>query len=391
MACVYFIVNKSWTDCIKIGKSKNLSRRLKQHNRGGCSYPHYWEVVRVISCANGEHSDLEKLVHRYFKKYRNNKKEFFEISLEQVDEFLKENIVNNPAYQIHNSLEGYLYGDLSSVHAQKSTESPQNLTKAGPIRGNKRGRPHGTKGAKSRLTDEQVLRLYDSCTGRNKLRNAALITFGLHFGMKQNDVADLTIEQVLDENNKCRDKILVKSSSLKTSKAVDRYFTSQEGRKIVEEYVSTLSDKKSYLANRDNPLFPAKNTRQFVPEKKGSILGTQISVPCSSNVMCRMVVNQFKKAGIDGESWESSRKTFAFKMTESGMGLEQTAEIMQINNSSTLRDLLEESLGLNNNVLIARTVEELTYQGKEEPPTITAPPHIDITKMRKKNKVIIFS
>lgn len=349
--CVYFLKNESWKNMIKIGKTTDLKRRLRQHQQGGSSYPHYWEVARVIMCKKSHYSELEKLALWKFKSNRTNKKEFFEVSLEEVDEFLEKHIAPHSGYKVCHSLEEYLFGSGASKFKtgrdkkkKKKTIQKQNKP------AQKGGRPFGSGGVKSSLTDEEIKQLYDSVTGKHALRNKAIITCGLCFGMRADSVAKLTVGQILDENNKCKNLILVSSNKLKQTQKIDGHFTSAEGREIINKYAFDVLRAGNFLENRDNPF--------FITQKSNRSGELNFIHP---RYLTGLVPELFEKAGLYGHSWTSLRKTFAYRLAKEGLGLEQICIAMQLNSSSSIEGELSEILKLNDKKLIEDKIEGLTF------------------------------
>tara|TARA_R110002020_G_scaffold595_5_gene3050 strand:+ start:176 stop:1327 length:1152 start_codon:yes stop_codon:yes gene_type:complete len=380
-ACIYFIRNQSWPDLVKIGKTINLITRLKTHNKEGSSFPFHWTVEAVISCSRDEYSALERDIHQHFKEFRANRKEFFKISPKEVKQYLDECIAPGTKYAISYSVEEYLYGDLenaplpggfniSSTPTRSSTN--QALTRPGRPRGQAKTTP---------LSDDEVYRLFQSCNGKYQWRNRAIIACGLYFGLPNRAARCLTLDQILDSDNKCRTSILSPSNAAKMSQSIDRFFTGKEGRGIIDEYVSRIDGGKDYLADRNNLLFPSPKVKQQNPQ-----------VPMSQSAFSTLVVNQCKKAGILNKSWNSFRKTFAYKMAHSGLAIEQIASVLQVNNISALEEELSTILDINNPIFLANAIDNVQYEGIRRKEKISAVlEHIDITKMRQQNKIIFFT
>lgn len=85
---VYFIEDSGLKDCIKIGRTNNLEKRLSTLNTGNSSK---LIIRKYITCDNISYVKMERLLHKYFES---NKKinEWFNITINQINSVLK--IVN---------------------------------------------------------------------------------------------------------------------------------------------------------------------------------------------------------------------------------------------------------------------------------------------------------
>ncbi len=82
---VYVLSNPSFkSDIIKIGRTQSLSQRIKQLS--GAAVPFDYELEMYLKVSN--YMDVETMVHNLLKDY-NVSKEFFEISLGQLQKILK--------------------------------------------------------------------------------------------------------------------------------------------------------------------------------------------------------------------------------------------------------------------------------------------------------------
>lgn len=151
------------------------------------------------------------------------------------------------------------------------------------------GRPIGTSYPSTPLTNTQVRTLYGSCFGFYGYYHRAFISFGLYAGMRVGSIAKLTIGQVVDSHGSIRDRVVFQASEEK-SKRTHSYSLAPKGRKYIEEYIKTLT-----IVSPDAPLFPSKKGNTFMKASSAS----------------RMVSKLLKDAGIEQNTSQSLRKTFA--------------------------------------------------------------------------------
>lgn len=86
MRILYILTNEAFPDYVKIGKTSNLEKRLKQLYNTSIPYP--FECFFACRVKNAD--EVEKSLHEAFTKYRVQKnREFFNILPEQVYAILK--------------------------------------------------------------------------------------------------------------------------------------------------------------------------------------------------------------------------------------------------------------------------------------------------------------
>jgi len=127
--CVYIIKNNSWPGLYKIGRTSNFIDRLKTHNHGGSSYPHYYEVEKIILCFQ-DYKKVEKKIHIHFKSFRINQKEFFKLTSTQINNYIESEFANNLKYKILDTKEEYLIhcsGKTPEIKLLKSNNQPTNI------------------------------------------------------------------------------------------------------------------------------------------------------------------------------------------------------------------------------------------------------------------------
>lgn len=83
--CVYVLKNSSYPGMYKIGKTKNLKKRLTSLN---CASPSPFEIVKVVRCFDEKQS--LRIEHKLHKRFRNNQcrsgREFFNLTNKEIVE-----------------------------------------------------------------------------------------------------------------------------------------------------------------------------------------------------------------------------------------------------------------------------------------------------------------
>jgi integrase/recombinase XerD len=181
----------------------------------------------------------------------------------------------------------------------------------------KTGRPKNSgNGAARPLTNDEVHRVMSNCYGAYGLRNRAIMAFSFHSGMRIGTILKLTNHQVIDENNKIRSNIVVLANEEKSNRS-HRYYLSQQGQSIINDYVVSMLTK----GDSHSPFFPSPKTGGFISSSAGS----------------RLVRNLFIKSGITDTSSHSGRKTFAKSLIDNGVGIAELSLIL--NHSSPVQTM----------------------------------------------------
>ena len=120
-AVIYFIRNPAFPNLIKIGRTLDLDKRLKELSRTGVPMP--YEALRIIECNEDNYCEIEKHFHTIFEEQRiSQDKEFFNVDTSAVDSgidnFKKSNSYESLKY--YNSKEEY-------HQAKKKQESSSTL------------------------------------------------------------------------------------------------------------------------------------------------------------------------------------------------------------------------------------------------------------------------
>jgi len=116
--------------------------------------------------------------------------------------------------------------------------------------------------------------------------------------MRIGTIANLAVGDVVDPSGKCRSEICIAANREK-SKRSHRYYISNQGVEIVNDYLATISSEDA-----SRPLFPGRS-------------GSFMTQPSAS----RLVANLLIKAGIENNSSHSLRKTFARSLLDAGVSV----------------------------------------------------------------------
>ena len=133
--------------------------------------------------------------------------------------------------------------------------------------------------------------------GKHAERNRLAVMLSYLAGLRVGEIAQLKVSDVYLADNHVRDQILLPASYTKTKDARSVYVS----KKLKKE----LADYKNCNA------FPGNFT--------SPLLVTQKRTAFSPNTLCQLFGELYKKAGIEGASSHSGRRSFITKMAHNGI------------------------------------------------------------------------
>ena len=134
-------------------------------------------------------------------------------------------------------------------------------------------------------------------TGKHASRNRAAAMLSHLAGLRVGEIASLTIGDVFDSDGNPRDQIMLKAAYTKGHEA-RTVFVSDKLRRELRRYRTTLTDT---LAN-DMPF-----------------LRTQKNTAFSANTLCQLFGELYRRAGVDGATSHSGRRSFITKLAHNGI------------------------------------------------------------------------
>jgi integrase/recombinase XerD len=182
----------------------------------------------------------------------------------------------------------------------KNNQRINNLAIAKLYLGRKEGKEEMAKQAKV-LNANEIRRVLDYCaTRKHALRNRALVLIMFNTGMRVSEVASLRIQDVIDADGGIKNEIRLLAENTKTNEA-RTVFINDKLRKELAVYAKLLvnvspSNKLFYSQKRNSDGFTA-------------------------NTLTQHFHYLYKRAGIDGASSHSSRRTFITTLANKGIGV----------------------------------------------------------------------
>ena len=167
------------------------------------------------------------------------------------------------------------------------------------------------------LTQQELRRVLDyTATRKHSARNRALLMTTHLSGMRVGEVASLRNSDVLDAEGNIRTEIRLSAEQTKGNEA-RVVFVSDKLRKELELYTRLMN------ASNDNP------TLKFFYSQKRSSDGF------TANTLTQFFHYLYKRAGVDGASSHSGRRTFITNLASKGVGVRVLMSLAGHKNIST--------------------------------------------------------
>lgn len=141
--------------------------------------------------------------------------------------------------------------------------------------------------------------------GRHGPRNRCAVMMSYLAGLRVGEIAQLTIADVFTTDGEVRDQIVLKAAYTKSNET-RTIFVSKRLHNELERY------KQSF------PAMPASDKPFFMTQKRS---------PFSANTLCQLFGDLYRRAGIDGASSHSGRRSFITKLAHAGISSKVIMEL----------------------------------------------------------------
>ena len=171
------------------------------------------------------------------------------------------------------------------------------------------------------LTQQELRRVLDYvATRKHSARNRALVTTSMYSGMRAGEISSILYSDAIDGDGNVRNEIRLQAKNTKTKEA-RTVFVSEKLRKELEQYVRAYKPK-----NLDDKL--------FYSQKRSSNGFT-------ANTLTQFFHYLYKRAGIDGASSHSGRRTFITNLASKGVGVRVLMSLAGHKNISTTQAYID--------------------------------------------------
>jgi integrase/recombinase XerD len=171
------------------------------------------------------------------------------------------------------------------------------------------------------LTSTELRRVLDyTATRKHSVRNRTLLMTTFFSGMRVGEVASLRYNDVVDADGAIRTEIRLSAEQTKGNEA-RVVFVNEKLRKELEQYVKTLQIKDT-------------NRKFFYSQKTKSDGFT-------ANTLTQFFHYLYKRAGIDGASSHSGRRTFITNLASKGVSVRVLMSLSGHKNISTTQAYID--------------------------------------------------
>ena len=173
----------------------------------------------------------------------------------------------------------------------------------------------GAKEGQARVfTDAEVETVLASIEKeRHCIRNKALFMLTLRAGLRIGTAAKLTLSDILNADGSLKEIVVARRNIMKGKKTSTLYLTHPELRESLIEWIN----QRPKLATCDN-VFVSQQGREFTP-----------------NGLSKLMWKVYAKAGLEGFSSHSNRRTFATQVLKSGADIVALQTLLNHSNIST--------------------------------------------------------
>lgn len=133
--------------------------------------------------------------------------------------------------------------------------------------------------------------------GKHAQRNRAAVMLSHLAGLRVGEIASLKVGDVFEGDGCVRDQIMLKAAYTKGHQA-RTVFVSQKLRRELERYKASFST---------------------TPAGTAPLLRTQKNTPFSANTLCQLFGELYRRAGVDGATSHSGRRSFITKLAHRGI------------------------------------------------------------------------
>lgn len=164
---------------------------------------------------------------------------------------------------------------------------------------------------------KRLLAVLDS--GRYSTRNRLAVMLSFNGGLRVGEIASLTIGDVVGNDGSVRDELRLKPHQTKGG----QYRTVFVNRLLKKE-ISTYTAGLQRLPAADRPLLVTQKGRAF-----------------TANVLCQLFGELYRKAGIDGASSHSGRRSFITTLAHKGVSAKVIMELAGHKNLATTQRYID--------------------------------------------------
>ena len=162
------------------------------------------------------------------------------------------------------------------------------------------------------LSEAEFKRMLEMLTGElHAARNTAMLYLSFGLGLRVKELAALSIVDIIDVNGNLREEINLLRRMTKGGKQRHVYLTNDQVRAALQAYLNIRHQDRRHAVAPGSPLFLSNKGSRFSP-----------------NSLQQVFKRLYRRAGIDGASSHSGRRTFATRLIEKGIDIKAVSRLM---------------------------------------------------------------
>lgn len=162
------------------------------------------------------------------------------------------------------------------------------------------------------LSEAEFKRMLEMLTGElHAARNTAMLYLSFGLGLRVKELAALSIVDIIDVDGHIREEINLLRRMTKGGKQRHVYLTNDQVRAALQAYLDIRCQDRRHAVAPGSPLFLSNKGSRFSP-----------------NSLQQVFKRLYRRAGIDGASSHSGRRTFATRLIEKGIDIKAVSRLM---------------------------------------------------------------
>lgn len=162
------------------------------------------------------------------------------------------------------------------------------------------------------LSEAEFKRMLEMLTGElHAARNTAMLYLSFGLGLRVKELAALSIVDIIDVDGHIREEINLLRRMTKGGKQRHVYLTNDQVRAALQAYLDIRRQDRRHAVAPGSPLFLSNKGSRFSP-----------------NSLQQVFKRLYRRAGIDGASSHSGRRTFATRLIEKGIDIKAVSRLM---------------------------------------------------------------
>lgn len=168
------------------------------------------------------------------------------------------------------------------------------------------------------INTEEFQRVIDTTykTSKYPLRDCAILAISFYSGLRAMEIAALNFEDVLSPEGEIKNSITLRKAGTKGSKGGSAFFSNQNLREHLSAHIVQKRSSKT-------------TTCTTAQELEGAIFTSRAGTRFSPSSMSRLFSSLYSKAGLDGCTSHTGRRSLGRNLNRSGVSLYNIQKILR--------------------------------------------------------------